>query len=380
MSCLPCKPFFTTDVSYLPLNDSEDDYSSDDHDDILNITVDEDKENTLPGDLEELSTEYENNELVREVYLSLKSFFTTSKCLCRDKKNAKQKCFDIVGFRRFFERHLQFRGLSREQLDNVLMGQLMAFDSDVEAGKKKHHSLRYCFNSHITLCKNTYLKLVGVGESKLLAILSHLKKTGVTSRVHGNTKRIPQRNTNVTINYEIAKEVRTFITNYASVNGLPSPGRHLSKSTSALVYLPTSENYTTIFEHFQQSKKLTFGNKQKIISRKSFVRLWKALIPHITFLKPQSDLCAACEALRHKIAHINDPQRKEDIIKEYNDHLQVVRQEREYYQDNITQAQQDTERFSNKRFIQEASPSLKSVNGMLLTSIILLDILRSLFT
>ena len=112
-----------------------------------------------------------------------------------------------------------------------------------------------------------------------------------------------------------------------------------------------------VTEHFQQSKKLTFDNEQKTMSWKSFIRLWKALTPHITFLKPQSDLCAVCEALRYKIAHINDPQRKEDVIAEYNDHLQVARLEREYYQENITQAQQE---FSN---IQEASLSLKSVDG-----------------
>ncbi|CAG8647163.1 9472_t:CDS:2, partial [Paraglomus occultum] len=322
----PYRTFFTTNV-VIPLNDSEND-ANDDYENIPNITVDEteDKENTLLRDLEELFDEYANNELVRETYLSLKSFFTTSKCHCRDKK---KKCFDIVGFRRFFERHLQFRELSREQLDNVLMGQLMAFDEMEANSKQKRPALRYRFNGHITLCKDTYLKLVGVGEAKLLAILSHLRKTGVTSRVHGNTKRIP-------LMLQLTMNLR--------------------RNTSALVYLPTSENYTTIFEHFQQSKKLTFDNEQKTMSRKSFVRLWKALTPHITFLKPQSDLCAVCEALRYKIAHINDPQRKEDVIAEYNDHLQVARLEREYYQENITQAQQE---FSN---IQEASLSLKSVD------------------
>ncbi|CAG8691207.1 14518_t:CDS:1, partial [Cetraspora pellucida] len=360
--------FFTTDISYIPLNDS-DDNSSDDYENIFNIIADEaeNKENTFPeatGNLEEFFAEYEDNELVHEAYQSLKSFFTTSKCLCRDKKN-KQKCFEMVGFHRFFERHLQFRGLSHEQLDYVLIGQLMAFDHEADNKsneKERRHSLRYCFNSRITLCKNTYLKLVGVGESKLLAILSHFKKTGINSRVHRNTKCIPQRNTKVTINYELAKEVKAFITNYALVNGLPCPGRHLSKTTSALIYLPTSENYTTVFENFQQSIKLAFGDEQKIISRNSFIRLWKALTPHIKFLKPQSDLCAVCEELRYKIAHINDLQKKEDVIKEYNDHLQAARLEREYYQCNITQAQQDTKQVYNKQLIKKSNPSLKSID------------------
>ncbi|CAG8660094.1 2483_t:CDS:2, partial [Paraglomus brasilianum] len=270
--------FFTTDydVLYLPLDDSEDDYDTGDDgendENIILVNEAENKENTppeLPGHYEEIFIEYEKN----------------------------------------------FRGLSREQLDNILMGQLLAFDNETD---------------------------------------------GIIPRVHGNTKRIPQRNTKVTINYELAKEVRTFVTNYASVNGLPSPGRHLSKVTSALIYLPTNENYTTVFEHFQQSMRLTFGDEQKIMSRNSFVRLWKALTPHITFLKPQSDLCTVCEELRYKIAHNNDPQRKEDVIKEYSDHLRVARLERDYYQCNITQAQQDTEQLSIKQLIQ--NPLLKSID------------------
>ncbi|CAG8546923.1 5666_t:CDS:2 [Cetraspora pellucida] len=52
-----------------------------------------------------------------------------------------------------------------------------------------------------------------------------------------------------------------------------------------------------------------------------------ALTPYIKFLKPQSNLCAICEELHYKIAHINDPQKKENVIKEYNDHLQAVRLE-----------------------------------------------------
>ena len=112
-------------------------------------------------------------------------------------------------------------------------------------------------------------------------------------RVHGNTKRLP-------ITHDNAKEVSSFILNYAEINGLPRPGSHLEKDDQALIYLPTDENYTSVFHKYEQATKSMNKNNNQI-SRSSFVRLWKLLTPHIKFMTPKSDLCNVCETLRWKI-------------------------------------------------------------------------------
>ncbi|CAG8626483.1 3700_t:CDS:1 [Paraglomus brasilianum] len=74
--------------------------------------------------------EYENNELVQNTIQELNKFFATVKCQCSNNNKENKKCFEVVGFKQFFERHLQFRALSREELEAVLMGQILAFQCD----------------------------------------------------------------------------------------------------------------------------------------------------------------------------------------------------------------------------------------------------------
>ncbi|CAG8842954.1 46152_t:CDS:2, partial [Gigaspora margarita] len=116
--------------------------------------------------------------------------------------------FEKVGFKRFFERHMQFRSLNKKELDLVLMGQLMAFEYN-QTNEDSKQKFNYQFNSDIKLCKNTYLKLIGVGKDYLIQINKSLKTKG----------------------------------NYANVHRYPSPGR-LQHDTQSIIYLPTNEDYT----------------------------------------------------------------------------------------------------------------------------------------
>ncbi|CAG8751732.1 14401_t:CDS:1, partial [Dentiscutata heterogama] len=54
--------------------------------------------------------------------------------------------------------------LDKKELDLVLMGQLMEFEYN-QANEK--HNFNYQFNNDIKLCKNIYLKLIGVGSDYL---------------------------------------------------------------------------------------------------------------------------------------------------------------------------------------------------------------------
>ncbi|CAG8496640.1 6320_t:CDS:2 [Acaulospora morrowiae] len=156
-----------------------------------------------------------------------------------------------------------------------------------------------------------YLKLVGVSRNKLDAIKRQLEKYGLTMRIHSNTKCLPQRSSKVTITHDNAKEVSSFILNYADINGLPRPAM----------------------------KSINRNNDQ--ISQSSFVRLWKLLISHIRFITPKSDLCNVCKTLKWKIGHTNKPEDKEELLVEYAIYIRIAKLECKYYNDNIKKAKEN---------------------------------------
>ena len=83
--------------------------------------------NLVELDLEE----YEENELVLNTIHKLKLFFDQSDN-CTYCHTSKQKdiriCFKKVGFKHFFERHLQLKGLEKNDLEFFIKSQLLSFE------------------------------------------------------------------------------------------------------------------------------------------------------------------------------------------------------------------------------------------------------------
>jgi len=76
-------------------------------------------------ELEEYA-EYEN---IMEKIDEIQQFFNSNQCNCRKSKNNKdiRTCFEKIGFKQFFIRHIEFSKLDKQQLDFTIKGQLMAF-------------------------------------------------------------------------------------------------------------------------------------------------------------------------------------------------------------------------------------------------------------
>ena len=74
------------------------------------------------------------------------------------------------------------------------MGQLLIFSNNekIVNGQKNRSFFNYHFNSEISLCKNTYLKLVGISDITLKAINNHLIIEGLAERQHENMKNLPK--------------------------------------------------------------------------------------------------------------------------------------------------------------------------------------------
>ncbi|CAG8654765.1 6580_t:CDS:1, partial [Racocetra fulgida] len=77
--------------------------------------------------------------------------------------------------------------LDKKELDLVLMGQLIAFEYN-QTNENAKQKFNYHFNNDIKLCKNTYLKLIGVGKDYLIQINKSLKTKGLVEQLHDNTK------------------------------------------------------------------------------------------------------------------------------------------------------------------------------------------------
>ncbi len=292
----------------------------------------DDKENDSTFSLDNVVLEqYEKNEFMQAVINDLKQFFVFANCTCHNKR---EKCFKEVGFEAFLERHLEFQSLEKKQLEFVLMGQLLAFLNNDKNNPKKYF-FNYHFNFKISLCKNTYLKLVGIKDETLRAIKHHLLTEGLMEWQHENMRNLPKVTSRVTIDQELATIVYNFIINYANIYGFPSPGRHMQTDSLAIILLPTEKNYTRVYEDFVTTSRELDSNIS-VISYKSFVRLWKSLTPHIKFMTSATDLCDVCEILKKKIQYAKNPDEKSKIGLDLKNHKNEVEKEWQYYNNNIT--------------------------------------------
>ena len=75
--------------------------------------------------------EYEENEMVLDVVHDLVTFFSdTANCTCRRSPNKRdiRTCFEKVGFKHFFERYMELKGLEKDMKDLCIKTQLMTFE------------------------------------------------------------------------------------------------------------------------------------------------------------------------------------------------------------------------------------------------------------
>src|SRR5688572_27007512 len=227
--------------------------------------------------------EYEENEMVLGVVHDLMTFFKDSaNCTCRRSNNKRdlRTCFEKVGFKRFFERHLELKALEKTEFELCIKTQLMSFEISNE--QKIRHTYRYSFNISLPLCKSAYLKLCNLNDYKLIALQTHLQENGLTERIHGNTGRASRRNSRVFVDFNITSSLKEYLTQYGTIHGLPSPMRHRNDSGN-FIYLPTSETYTSIYTKYKEHYYLEHESEENIISYTTFRRLWHEIMPNLKF-------------------------------------------------------------------------------------------------
>src|SRR5438045_1750922 len=83
--------------------------------------------------------EYEENEIVLDVVHDLMTFFNnTANCTYQhSNKRDIRTCFEKVGFKRFFERHMKIKALEKSEFELFIKTQLISFEISNEKNEKK---------------------------------------------------------------------------------------------------------------------------------------------------------------------------------------------------------------------------------------------------
>ena len=290
--------------------------------------------------LAELGLEdYEPNELVLNIIHDLKLFFNNkNNCSCRNRKI----CFEEIGFKNFFERYLEMKGLENEKKDLCIKVQLMVFEFKKDESKSIT-KYKYQYNSSIYICQKVFLKLCNIGENKLSDLQTHLQNNGLYDRLHGNLKNVPRLNSRAAVTLDTAIFVEQFKAQYANIHGLPSPLR-IQDSSDPFIYLPTDKNIFSIYKDFKyhlSSLYLENNQSEKIISYETFRKLWHGTKPIIKFQTHASDLCDTCENFRIKLRASNNEDEQVTIKFEYEEHVSAANLERQHYNNIIDKSKND---------------------------------------
>ena len=225
---------------------------------------------------------------------------------------------------------LNTRELTKDELDFVIMGQLLAFKS---ASRK----VTYMFGGK-NVCRHSFLFLNGISEKRFRNIREHFEEFGVTSRTHGNTKRNPPNTTSM----EATEYVKKFIENVSNTFGMSLPGRVSGQRDFRVNVLPSTHTYSHVYRMYKST------DLEYHVSYTKFCELWKTFHPTIIAMKPRSDLCQECQENNNLInKSVNLPEdKKSEALRRAEKHLNLACAQRTQYQENIKLAQRDIKKES----------------------------------
>ena len=148
------------------------------------------------------------------------------------------------------EYYTEIRGqaflLTRDQLDMVLLGSVASTVQDnddvgVRSGhkpaKRQRTGIGYMHKGY-NVCRTTFTFLHGVGKHKVNGIKKHFLDHGLSTRIHGNTKKRPHN----ALTFSMILNVLKFIQNYAEKNALLLPGRIPGFKSDDIKVLPCSDS------------------------------------------------------------------------------------------------------------------------------------------
>ncbi len=116
--------------------------------------------------------------------------------------------------------------------------------------------------------------------------------------VHGNSGRTPSN----AYKQSDKENVKSFISNFTHIHGLPDPGRDVRKGKGQLrILLPSLMSYNSVHYQYAISMK---ASGQSPIAYRTCLKIWQAEFPYIKFNDPRSDLCMTCEDVKKRLNQV----------------------------------------------------------------------------
>ena len=281
----------------------------------------------VPADLPDLV--YEDEEAEEKRVLE----FMTKTCSCHfgPKSTACSSLFDreLIATTR-----MNCREMTKAQLDLVILANLEAHQH-YQSQELSRKSIDYYFHGH-KVCKTTFLFVHSVGSKHFNNLVAHFNHAGLSLRMHGNVKCLPAN----TIPFSTTEHVVQFILNFATVHALPLPGRLPGQfSDEKALLLPSDMLKRYVYRKYCAA----LPTEEKPISRRKFESLWCQLVPHISLMKPKTDLCETCHLNITRVlrsANLAESV-KSDQLKNAQHHLDLAKQERMFYNEECLKAMEE---------------------------------------
>jgi len=138
--------------------------------------------------------------------------------------------------------------LSHGELDLVILANIqVCMNSEIIGEKRKRSSRSSFLYLNRPICKDMFLSLYGISYSRFRRLKEHYEEHGLSSRVHGNYKRLPHN----TLPQAVTEDVKNFLTNYAEENAVLLPGRIPGFKNDDIRLLSSSETKMNVWCAFK---------------------------------------------------------------------------------------------------------------------------------
>ena len=139
--------------------------------------------------------------------------------------------------------------------------------------------------------------LLLLGRSRFQALREHYAASGLETRIHGNVKRLPAN----TLTYHERENAMRLIQGYSRANSILLPGRIPGYKKDdrhhplprrfvleAILHLPLQ----LVWLQYQAACEEA---AIRAAAYNTICVLWRTLLPHITVMRPMTDLCFECQ-------------------------------------------------------------------------------------
>ncbi len=249
--------------------------------------------------LAQINNKYIDSKFDTEEEEKIVATFLKSPCSC------SRNCQKLLNHKEVVENRAFFRSLEKKERNYILLSILkfLLSCSDIStSGRTKKPRERKKFDYRISVdrpvCKAVFLFYYGETSKRLARLKNCVTKEGLTPPVHGNYGRTP---TNA-YNISDKEKAKSFIQNFATIHGLPDPGRDVRKGKGKLrILLPSIMTYKSVHQHYSKSIKVS---GESPIAYRTFLRIWQTEFSFIRFNNPRSDLCMTCEDFKKRLNQI----------------------------------------------------------------------------